>query len=115
MKHFVLLIVAILFEVIGATFMKFADGFTNAGYSVIVFLSYALALTFYIILTRDHDLGITNALWSGGGTVTIAVIGIALFDEATTTTKLIGITLIVIGIVGLNTPRKHAERGGQPS
>lgn len=115
MKHSILLTIAILFEVIGATFMKYAEGFTNVGAGSIVLISYALALTFYIILTKDHDLGIINAIWSGGGTVTIAILGIAIFDESTTITKGIGIALIVIGIYGLNTPGKSPQTGGKQS
>lgn len=101
--------IAILFEVIGATFMKYTDGFNNWGPTFIVILSYAIALLFYIFLTKAHDLGIINALWSGGGTVIIAVTGILLFQESTSLTKVLAISLIVIGIIGLYTNSRYLE------
>ncbi|MCA0993800.1 DMT family transporter [Pseudalkalibacillus hwajinpoensis] len=107
--------IAIIFEVIGATFMKFTDGFSNWGPTLIVILSYAIALLFYIFLTKDHDLGIINALWSGGGTVIIAVAGILLFQESTSLIKLLAIKLIVIGIIGLNTKSRYRKEGGNVS
>ncbi|WP_283152552.1 DMT family transporter [Guptibacillus hwajinpoensis] len=103
--------IAIAFEVIGATFMKYSNGFTQWGPSLIVILSYAIAILFYIILTKDHELGIINALWSGGGTVIIAVSGTVLFQESTSVSKSLAIFLIVIGIVGLNTKSRNREKG----
>ncbi|WP_273834325.1 DMT family transporter [Guptibacillus sedimenti] len=107
--------IAILFEVIGATFMKYTDGFSNWGPTVIVILSYAIALLFYIFLTKDYELGIINALWSGGGTVIIAIAGILVFKESTSLIKLLAITLIVIGIIGLNTKSRYMTEGGNVS
>ncbi|MBF0707859.1 multidrug efflux SMR transporter [Alkalihalobacillus hwajinpoensis] len=103
--------IAIAFEVIGATFMKYSNGFTQWGPSLVVILSYAIALLFYIFLTKDHELGIINALWSGGGTVIIAVAGIVLFQESTSLSKFLAIFLIVFGIVGLNTKSRYREKG----
>ncbi|WP_273853460.1 DMT family transporter [Guptibacillus spartinae] len=103
--------IAILFEVIGATFMKYTEGFSHLGPTLIVIFSYVLAIVFYILLTKDHDLGIINALWSGGGTVIIAVAGILLFHESTSFIKLLAITLIVLGIVGLNTKSRNMKKG----
>lgn len=110
-KVYIWLSIAILFEVIGATFMKYTEGFSNWGATLIVIVSYAIALVFYIFLTKDHELGIINALWSGGGTVIIAVAGIFLFDESTSFIKLLAITLIVSGIVGLNTKSRYKKKG----
>ena len=110
---YILLGLAVAFEVIGATFMKYTNGFSQFGASMIVIFSYTIALTFYILLTKDHELGMINALWSGGGTVIIAVAGIIFFHESTSLLKLLAIALIVIGIVGLNTKSKrHLEQGG---
>ncbi|WP_226658836.1 DMT family transporter [Pseudalkalibacillus hwajinpoensis] len=110
-KVYLWLGIAIVFEVIGATFMKYTDGFSNWIPTLIVILSYAIALVFYIFLTKDHELGIINALWSGGGTVIITVAGILLFHESTSFTKLLAIALIVVGIVGLNTKSRYKKKG----
>ncbi|MFK3959878.1 DMT family transporter [Pseudalkalibacillus hwajinpoensis] len=108
---YIWLSIAITFEVIGATFMKYTNGFSHWGPSLIVILSYGIAILFYIFLTKDHELGIINALWSGGGTVIIAVAGILLFQESTSLSKFLAIFLIVIGIVGINTKSRYREKG----
>ncbi|MDO6654388.1 multidrug efflux SMR transporter [Anaerobacillus sp. 1_MG-2023] len=107
---YIWLSIAIAFEVVGATFMKYSNGFSQWGPSLIVILSYAIANLFYIFLTKEHELGIINALWSGGGTVIIAVAGILLFQESTSPSKVLAIFLIVIGIVGLNTKSRYKEK-----
>ncbi|WP_041601283.1 DMT family transporter [Halobacillus halophilus] len=100
---YILLGLSIILEVIGATFMKYTSGFENAAASVVVILSYLLALTLYIIITKNHELGMINALWSGGGTGLVTILGIILFGETTSFQKMVGVVLILSGIYGLNT------------
>ncbi|MGP4077394.1 DMT family transporter [Halobacillus sp. K22] len=107
---YVLLGLSIILEVNGATFMKYTSGFENTAASIVVVLSYLSALTLYILITKNHELGIINALWSGGGTALITVIGIILFNETTTFQKLAGVSLILAGIYGLNT-RSRSDKG----
>ncbi|WLR52045.1 SMR family transporter [Bacillus tianshenii] len=101
-KVYILLGLSISFEVIGASFMKKTEGFQQLEASLIVIISYGLALVLYILITKEHELGIINALWSGGGTAIVTVIGILLFNEALTATKLLGVGLVLSGIFGLN-------------
>ncbi|MCA1011562.1 DMT family transporter [Halobacillus halophilus] len=100
---YILLGLSIILEVIGATFMKYTSGFENTTASLVVILSYLLALTLYIMITKNHELGMINALWSGGGTALVTIIGIILFGETTSFQKLAGVALILAGIYGLNT------------
>ncbi|WP_080875320.1 DMT family transporter [Oceanobacillus timonensis] len=105
--YYVILILSILFEVSAATFMKLSEGFTSFIPSMIVIISYFLALTLYIWLTKIKELGIINALWSGGGTILITISGVSLFNETISFIKILGVLLIVLGIIGLNLPRKY--------
>ena len=50
---------------------------------------------------RALPLGTANAVWIGIGTVGTAVLGIGLFREPGSATRLLCIALIVAGIVGL--------------
>ncbi|WP_040983662.1 DMT family transporter [Oceanobacillus jeddahense] len=102
--YYVILILSIIFEVNAATFMKLSEGFTSFIPSVIVIVSYFLALTLYIWLTKVKELGIINALWSGGGTILITINGILFFNESISFIKVFGILLIVLGIIGLSLP-----------
>ena len=97
-----LLSVAIAFEVVGTTCMKLSHGFTNLVPSVMMFLFYGLAFSCNTFATKTLDLSITYAVWSGVGTVATAFIGIYFFKEPGTTLKLVSITLIFIGVMGLH-------------
>lgn len=51
---------------------------------------------------KKLDVSLTYAIWSGMGTLLVAIIGIAYFKEANSTMKLVSIALIVVGLVGLH-------------
>jgi small multidrug resistance pump len=104
-----LLSVAIAFEVVGTTCMKLSHGFTNLLPSVMMFIFYGLAFSCNTFVTKTLDLSITYAVWSGVGTVATAFVGIYFFKEPGTALKMVSITLILIGVMGLHTAsRMHA-------
>ena len=53
------------------------------------------------VAIRTLPLGTAYAIWTGIGTVGTAVLGILLFREPASAIRLVCITLIVTGIVGL--------------
>ena len=99
---YVLLACAIVAEVIGTTLLKFSVGFTrfwpSAGTAVAYMISfYLLALTL-----KSMAVGTAYAIWSAAGTALIAAIGIFFLGEAATWTRILGISLVIIGVVILN-------------
>lgn len=98
-----LLSVAIVFEIAGTTSMKLSQGFTQLTPSILMFTCYACAFTCNTFATKTLDLSITYAVWSGVGTVATAAIGILYFREPATALKMVCITFIVIGVLGLHT------------
>lgn len=109
LRYYILLSFSIILEVVGASFMKISEGFTHLGATLIVIGSYSIALALYILLTKQHELGIVNALWAGGGTVLVSVTGIVLFQESLSLIKIAGIACIVLGVIGLNLPSQQNE------
>lgn len=101
-QAWLLLAVAILFEVCGTTCMKLSDGLQRLGPSVIMFSCYAVAFSLNTLVVRTLDLSVTYAVWSGVGTALTAVIGIYYFKEPATALKLVSLGLIVIGVIGLH-------------
>lgn len=97
-----LLALAIVFEVVGTTCMKLADGFSNWTPAVVMFACYAAAFACNTLVVRTLDLSMTYAVWSGVGTVLTAAVGILWFKEPATAMKLVCIGLIVIGVIGLH-------------
>lgn len=107
MKTYLLLGISIMFEVAGATAMKYSEGFTNLTASLIVIFFYTLAIIMYIFITKDNEIGMINALWSGGGTLLVMLLGVGLFHESVTISKVFGVTLILAGMMGLTVPKKE--------
>jgi small multidrug resistance pump len=97
-----ILAIAVAFEVMGTTCMKLSHGFANLIPSVMMFGFYGLAFACNTFVTKTLDLSITYAVWSGVGTVATAMIGMLYFKEPATTLKLVCISLIVIGVLGLH-------------
>ena len=96
------LIAAILFEVSGTTCMKLSQGFTRILPSVLIFVFYGLCFTFLTFALKRLEVSVAYSVWAGLGTILIAIIGIIWFRESATLMKLMSITLIIIGVIGIN-------------
>ena len=96
-----LLIVSGLLDVAWAISMKYAEGYTRPGWSL---LSLALLGTFIYLLGRTLEIlpvGTAYAVWTGIGAVGTAALGIILFGESMSTARLASIALVIAGIAGL--------------
>ncbi len=100
--NWIMLLVAIGFEVAGTTSMKLSHGFTRLFPTVLMFVFYGIGLTMMNLVIRRMDLSLVYAVWSGLGTAAIAVIGILWFHEPATSLRIVCIILIILGVIGLN-------------
>jgi quaternary ammonium compound-resistance protein SugE len=93
--------VAGVLEIAFAICMKWSDGFTRLVPSA---LTVATGLSSVILLSmslRALPMGTAYAVWTGIGAVGTAVLGIVLLDESASPTRLLCITLILAGVIGL--------------
>jgi small multidrug resistance pump len=95
------LLAAILLEVCGTTCMKLSQGLTRLGPSLGVFIFYTLSLTALTFALKKLQVSIAYAVWSGVGTALVAVIGTVWFREPMTAVKMVCLTMIIAGVVGL--------------
>lgn len=100
--EWIFLFCAIILEVVGTTCLKLSNGFTRLWPSTVCAVSYLLAISAMGQTLKKLDVSLTYAIWSGMGTLLVAIIGIAYFKEANSTMKLVSIALIVVGLVGLH-------------
>lgn len=103
----VLLMGAITAEVLATSFLKLSDGLTKLLPSLVVAICYIAAFTLLAQALKKIELGIAYAIWSGLGTAAIALIGVVFMGESVTTTKVLGLVLIVGGVVMLNLTSHH--------
>ena len=101
MAYFYLLC-AILLEVCGTTSMKLSQGFTRLWPSILIFVFYGLSFTLLTMVLKRIEVSMAYAIWSGVGTAIIATVGILYFKESLTLLKLVSLTLVILGVIGLN-------------
>lgn len=96
-----ILALGIFFEVMGTICMKYADGFTKLAPSILVFVCYGISLAMLVFVLEKMEVGAAYAIWAGAGTALIATIGIIWFHESISVVKILSISLIILGIIGL--------------
>ena len=93
-----LLIIAGFLDVLWAVSMKYAEGYTRLGWSII---SLVLLAGFVFLLGRSLQvlpIGTAYAVWTGIGAVGTVLMGVALFGESLDPLRLSAIGLVVAGI-----------------
>jgi small multidrug resistance pump len=96
-----ILLAGIIFEVLGTVMMKYAEGFTKLVPSILVFVFYGISLAALVFVLEKMEVGNAYAIWASAGTALIAIIGIVFFKESVSPAKIISISLIILGIIGL--------------
>jgi quaternary ammonium compound-resistance protein SugE len=97
----VALLLAGVLDVAWAVTMKYAEGYTRLGWSI---LSLALLAAFVFLLGRALqvlEVGVAYAVWTGIGAAGTLIMGVALFGETLNPAKIAGIVLVMTGIVAL--------------
>ncbi|MET8245453.1 multidrug efflux SMR transporter [Streptomyces sp. NPDC005202] len=98
---------AIAAEVAATTAMKYSDGFSRLGPSLVTLLGYVVSFVLLAQTLKTVSIGTAYAIWSGVGTAAVAAIGLVLFGEGLGVAKVAGIMLIVGGVVVLNLGGAH--------
>ncbi|MGZ8137158.1 MAG: quaternary ammonium compound efflux SMR transporter SugE [Methylococcaceae bacterium] len=88
-------------EVIFALSLKYNEGFTKLWPSLVTVATGGASLYLLMLAIKTLPIGTAYAVWTGMGAVGAAILGIVLFKESTDWYRLISISLIIIGIIGL--------------
>jgi quaternary ammonium compound-resistance protein SugE len=96
-----ILIVAGLIETGWAIGLKYTDGFTKPWPSVLTILGIAASMLLLAVAARSIPIGTAYAVWVGVGAAGAVVLGILLFGEPATATRLCFLALLIAAVVGL--------------
>jgi quaternary ammonium compound-resistance protein SugE len=97
----IFLLSAGLLEIVWATALKYADGFTRVWPSVIVLVAATASFFLLALSLKNLPIGTAYAAWTGIGVVGVALIGIVALGEELSPGRIGFITLILVGVVGL--------------
>ncbi|MES1226248.1 MAG: multidrug efflux SMR transporter [Bacteroidota bacterium] len=99
---YLFLILTVIAETAAVIFMKLSNGFQNKMYAGIAVTGYLLSFIFLTFALKFLPVGLANAAWAGASTVLVALLGIFIFKENLSGVQIFFLSLIVIGLIGLN-------------
>lgn len=100
MPLWLLLTLAIGFEVLGTVFLRVSDGFTRLWPVAIVVVGYGIS--FYLlalILKTGIPQGIVYAIWSAFGIALVTLAGMWMFDDKISLVTALGLVVVIVGVV----------------
>lgn len=99
--HWIYILIAGIFEIGWVFSLKATQGFTK----VLPMISYVIcgfSAAFFLSQAMKHlPMGTSYAVWVGIATIGSNILGIALLGESYTIPRLVFISLITIGVIGL--------------
>jgi quaternary ammonium compound-resistance protein SugE len=97
----VILVIAGLFETGWAIGLKYTEGFTRLWPTIWTVLAMIVSLWLLGIAMKSLPVGTAYSIWVGVGAVGTVILGIVLLGEPANVGRLISITLIIAGVIGL--------------
>jgi len=97
----IVLCIAGLLEVVWAIGLKYTHGFSRLGPSVITVVAMVVSMVLLSWAMKSLPAGTAYAVWTGIGAVGAAIAGILLLGESASPARLLSLSLIVLGIIGL--------------
>ena len=95
---YVLLIIAVFFEVVATVSLKASESFTRLWPSVTVITGYGIAFYLLSLCLETIPLGVMYAIWAGMGVVLTALFGWLVYEEHLDLPAVIGIAFILAGV-----------------
>jgi multidrug transporter EmrE-like cation transporter len=101
--HWILLAIGVAIEVAATAALKLSDGFTKPGFAVLTLLCFGVAFYVMSLVVRTMPLGIAYSVWAGGGVAGVTLLGAVAFGQTLDGYAYLGVGLIVVGVMVLNT------------
>lgn len=96
-----MLFIAGLFETAWAIGLKYTDGLTRFWPTIFTLVAIIISMSLLGLSLKYLPVGTAYAVWTGIGAIGTAILGIVLFGESIEPSRIISITFIILGIVGL--------------
>ncbi|WP_320669834.1 DMT family transporter [Patulibacter defluvii] len=105
---YLFLAAAIVSEIAATLSLRASEGFSRAGFAVVVVVGYLAAFTLLTLaLQRGLPLGVAYGVWAAIGIASVAVLSIPLFGETLSALQIGGIALVITGVVAIEAGGSH--------
>ena len=95
----VLLVVAGLFEVVWAYYMKVSEGFTKLTPSILTLIFMIASFTLLAYAMKTLPLGTAYTVWTGIGAMGAFLVGIFILGEPASAMRMLAAVLIISGLI----------------
>lgn len=99
---YVLLCVAIVTEICATTCLKYTNGFTVPGWSLVTVALYAVCFWCLSRALLTVNLSVAYATWCAAGIIVTTIVSVLLFGERLNAGLVVGLILCVVGVVLVN-------------
>ncbi len=97
--HWLYLFAAGCFEVSWAVCLKFSAGLSRPGWVALTVIGSILSFAFLALAMKSLPFGPSYAIWTGIGALGTAVLGVILFGDSLTLTRILAMGLILSGVI----------------
>ncbi len=97
-----LLSLAVCFEIAGAIGLRFSEGFSLFLPTILALTAFTLALYLVSHVMKSLPVSIAYPIWAGGGTAGVALLGVLVLGENINLLKFIGVALVFVGVIMIN-------------
>ena len=101
-KTYIILTVAIFFEVGGTMLLPVSQNFTKIIPTTALAILYLASFYLITFVVDKIPIAIVYATWSGLGVFTVAILGYVFFKQSLSWQAVLGLFLIVMGVVLVN-------------
>lgn len=107
MINWMCLFVAGLLEIVWVVALKYAENFSKLLPTTVFVVSIVSSFLLLNFAIRTLPIGLSYAIWTGMGAAGAVAAGIILFGEPTGFWQLLFLSMIVVGIIGINFVSEH--------
>ncbi|GAA3735983.1 DMT family transporter [Salinactinospora qingdaonensis] len=103
-----LLVGAIVCEVTGTIALRFSEGFTRLGPSLVTLVGYVAAFVLLAhVLKQGMNIGVAYGVWAAVGVALVALIGALFLGDSLTWIQVGGVVLVILGVMALEMGAAH--------
>ncbi|WP_125710011.1 DMT family transporter [Lacticaseibacillus porcinae] len=95
------LMIAGIFEVVWATFMKLSNGFHKFNFTVLTIIGMIISFVCLAEATRRLPMSLAYPIWTGIGAVGSIIVGVIFFGDRISPITWVFVGCLLIGIIGI--------------
>lgn len=110
LRPWLFLLAAVAFEVVGVTLMKLVSASGSIAALMFMYAMVGLSFFFLALAIKHLPIALAYATWETLGLICITFIGVRYFGEGLGLLKLLGMLLLIVGVVLVNTGAQEGQR-----